>query len=60
MTVASEVVVYPLPAACAFELSAFVPPPPPQAATADELNATRTMAYVTLRDLLRGTEPWGK
>jgi hypothetical protein len=46
---------YPLPAACvcALELSAFVPPPPPQAASADELNATRTMAYVALRDLIR-------
>jgi hypothetical protein len=46
---------YPLPAGCvwAFEVSAFELPPPPQAATANELNATRRMPYVNLRDLIR-------
>ena len=46
---------YPLLAGCvcAFEVSAFVLPPPPQAATASEPNATRRMPYVTLRDLIR-------
>ena len=46
---------YPLLAdcVCAVEGLAFVLPPPPQAATASELNATRRMPYVTLRDLIR-------
>jgi hypothetical protein len=46
---------YPLLAGCmcAFEVSAFVLPPPPQAATANELSATRRMPYVALRDLIR-------
>jgi hypothetical protein len=45
---------YPLLAGCvcAFEV-AFVLLPPPQAATANELNDTRRIAYVTLRDLIR-------
>jgi hypothetical protein len=46
---------YPLLAGCVcvFEVSAFVLSPPPQAATANELNATRRTPYVTLRDLIR-------
>jgi hypothetical protein len=46
---------YPLLAGCvcAFEVSAVVLPPPPQAATATELNATRRIPYVALRDLVR-------
>jgi len=36
---------------CAFEVSAFVLAPPPQVATASELNATRRMPCVTLSDL---------
>jgi hypothetical protein len=45
---------YPLLAVCvcAFEVSALVLPPPPQAATANELNATGRIPYVTL-DLIR-------
>jgi hypothetical protein len=38
---------------CAFDVSALLLPPPPQAATANELNTTRRMPYVTLRYLLR-------
>jgi hypothetical protein len=38
---------------CAFEVSAFVLPPPPQAATANELTVTRRMPYVDFRDLIR-------
>jgi hypothetical protein len=37
---------------CVVEVSAFVPPPLPQAATANEINTTRRMPYVTLRDLI--------
>jgi hypothetical protein len=46
---------YPLLAGfiCAFEVSAFVLPLPPQAATANELNATRRRPYVALGDLIR-------
>jgi hypothetical protein len=46
---------YPLLAGCVcvFEVSDFVLSPPPQAATANELKATRTMPYVNLRDLIR-------
>jgi hypothetical protein len=46
---------YPLLAGCvcAFELVAFVLPLPPQAATANEVNATRGMPYITLRDPIR-------
>jgi hypothetical protein len=41
---------YPLLAACvcAFEASGLVLPPPPQAATANELSATRMTQYATL------------
>jgi hypothetical protein len=45
----------PLPAGCAcvFEVSAFVLPPPPQAARANEPSATRRMPVVTVKDLIR-------
>jgi len=45
---------YPLLAGfvCAFEVSALVLPPPPQAATANELNATRRIPVVTLKDVI--------
>jgi hypothetical protein len=43
----------PLLADCAFGVCALGLPPPPQAATANELNATRRMPYVNLRDLIR-------
>src|SRR3954454_11920544 len=46
---------YPLPAGCvcAFELWPLVLSSPPQAATANEVNATRRMPEVALRDLVR-------
>jgi hypothetical protein len=45
---------YPLLAGwgCTFDVSALLPPPP-QAATANELNATRGMAYLQLNGLIR-------
>ena len=45
---------YPLLAGwgCTFDVSALVPPPP-QAATANEPNATRGMAYINLNGLIR-------
>jgi len=38
---------------CTFDVFAVVPPPPPQAATANELTASRGMAYLNLTGLIR-------
>jgi H+/gluconate symporter-like permease len=46
-------VTVPLAVVGAFEVSVFVLPPPPQAANANELNATRTMPYVNFGNLIR-------